>query len=459
MMNFNFLKNINDVKSIDAIFNYCNNAQSVAITMPTKSVINAKKAVNQWSNVILQQADLEQPIRVLVSDTAKILADPAVHALVDNEIIIDALKFIDEAGNRAENGEARTKQEAIEVLKKLHFAIGESARNIGFIENYPPFEQINLFSKHERDIYYENKVNDLINEYNMLTSGIYVTSSHEDRTEMIEFTEPPIDKASLKPIQAYFGYLGLLALKSPGLPDERELNFSGELTLYGEKKYTVSNLAGFIKGVLYDLPKAKGFKITTRYSGPTLTEWFRAIENRDIIEFNDEVQELGQIEDFTYKYYSDFYNSGEIRTGKFENGEWLNLKEQYTSDILDKSFGEEWQGFDFTLNVYLDDEKYSDTLESLRQCVRKHIPEEELEHCEDIWDEGSTECLCCGISWHTKKLREIQDFLDEINHILDPIKDECFGVAEGEWYLNEFVFGVASCDWTEAGFNITGTIF
>ena len=54
-------------------------------------------------------------------------------------------------------------------------------------------------------------------------------------------------------------------------------------------------------------------------------------------------------------------------------------------------------------------------------------------------------------------LRVVQDFLDELNRILEPIKSECDGYGMGNWYITDAPFAIATWDWTEDGFKITGT--
>lgn len=64
-----------------------------------------------------------------------------------------------------------------------------------------------------------------------------------------------------------------------------------------------------------------------------------------------------------------------------------------------------------------------------------------------------------GIVWGTECLREVQDFLDEVNKIILPIKNECNCGAEGTWYITDDAFAVAYIDWFEDGFKVVGTEF
>ena len=110
-------------------------------------------------------------------------------------------------------------------------------------------------------------------------------------------------------------------------------------------------------------------------------------------------------------------------------------------------------------NVYLaiefDFDKYPSIHQKLKECVKKHVPSDQYEYCESAWAE-EPENLINGISWPTKKLSVVQDFLDEINAIIKPIDDECYFGAEGKWYYCDAPFAVATWKWTEDGFKVMG---
>ena len=76
---------------------------------------------------------------------------------------------------------------------------------------------------------------------------------------------------------------------------------------------------------------------------------------------------------------------------------------------------------------------------------------------EDSWEYGDVGTLISSISWYPRKLRVVQDFLDELNRILEPIKSKCDGYGMGNWYITDAPFAIATWDWTEDGFKITGT--
>ena len=159
------------------------------------------------------------------------------------------------------------------------------------------------------------------------------------------------------------------------------------------------------------------------------------------------------------------------------------------------------------LGVSIDFEKHPDVIKRLHEAVRKHIPADQLEYCERKWDEtydnyeitdealhddiGFTaadveeilkkvyidyvekypdsileegfqddyDILCNSIQWCPRTLRVVQDFLDEVNHILEPIMHEVEGGCDGKWYISDPPTAVAMWTWTENGFKVVGTEF
>ena len=313
----------------------------------------------------------------------------------------------------------------------------------------------------ERDLYYQNQLDGLINEYQALNTGFIIIPGDVDLNEVIEFKAKPIHKSTIKPIQAYFGFLGIRALKHlrGQLSDElrdRELKFSGELTIYGENGYTTTDLSDFVYGVLHDLSSAEGFRISSRYYGPSVAPWFGCNIKDRKYEFFKEVEKFEKDESFSYIIYDFLYNHGEGRLGKYENGKWIDLEKLFTQDILDKDFGD-WWCWNLDLIVDFDFEKHPDILKALHNCVRESIPEDQVGYCEEGWEFGDVGILCNSIAWYPSKLRVVQDFLDKINDILRPIIKECDGSGMGNWYIMTSPFAIATWEWSKDGFRVIGT--
>lgn len=87
--------------------------------------------------------------------------------------------------------------------------------------------------------------------------------------------------------------------------------------------------------------------------------------------------------------------------------------------------------YDKDLSLDFDFDEHADILAKLQNAVRKSIPKNEIPYCEQTWADGDLNILCSSIQWNVKKLREIQDFLDFINDIVTPIKDELDAYALG----------------------------
>lgn len=484
-MNFDFLK---DLRSLSYVYENCNNAEKLAMTMPVQSVFTSRKSAELLAKFIFLAAHNEQMENMNFVD---ILADPTVRDFIGDRKVMNAFHYIRKSGNRAVHGDdPETTGEAIDVLEELHFVAGETACMLGLIDDYPSFNDristypeakyvdekeieekaqkmfLEYVEKHdaqkEREHYYQNNINNLIMEFDSMGSEMHFVPGDVDLNEVVEFKHKPVLESSIKPIQAYFGFLGIRALKKlRGELDreleDRELEYSAELTIYGENGYTTSNLPEFVYGVMHDLPDADGFRITSIYYGPSVAPWFEVNDKDRKQEFYEELAEIGKSEDFTYMIHEFLYNHGEGWTGKFENGKWLNLEEQFSSEILDKDLGQEWWCWNLDLSVEFDFDKYSDIIEKLHDCVRKYIPEDQKEYCEASWEDGDAGLLCSSISWNPRKLRVVQVFLDEVNEILKPIMDECDGVAMGQWFIKNPPFAIAAWKWTNNGFRITGT--
>ncbi|MGI6671059.1 MAG: hypothetical protein ACOX58_05760 [Christensenellales bacterium] len=483
-MNFDFLK---DLRGLGYVYENCNNAEKLAMTMPVQSMFTARKSAELLAKFIYLAAHNEKMESMNFVD---ILGDPTVRDFINDRKVMNAFHFIRKSGNRAVHSEEEgTVEDAIDVLEDLHFVAGQTACMLGLIKDYPSFNSkiesypeakyvdeqdieekvhqmfVEYVTKYnaqiERDQYYQNCIDNLMDEFDTMVSRISFIPGDVELNEVLEFKEKPLHKSSIKPIQNYFGFMAVRALKKlrgelPSALQDRHLQYSGELTIYGEDGYTTSNLSKFVYGIMHDLPFADGFKITSYYYGPSVAPWFTPNSKERKKEFSAEIVEIGKSENLTYMIYEFLYNHGEGWIGKYENGEWVKLKEKYATDILDKDFGQEWWCFGQDLIVDFDLDKYPDILEALHSTVRKKIPEDQICYCEQMWTEDDPTILCNSISWYPTKLRVVQDFLDEINEILKPIINECDGRADGNWYIIKAPFAVATWNWTDEGFKITG---
>lgn len=485
-MNFDFLKGL---CGLGYVFENCSNAEKLAMTMPVQSVFTSRKSAELLAKFIYLAAHNQKMEELTFSD---ILSDYTVRKFIHSKDVMDAFHYIRKSGNRAVHGDSQEESmDAIAVLEELHYVAGETACILGLIKKYPTFDsRIELYpnakfvderdveakaqkmfleyiekynAQVERDNYYQIHIDNLINEFDSIYKRYQMVPGEVDINEVLEFKKMPVHTSSLKPIQAYYGFLGIRKIKKikgeliQGL-EGRDIEFNGELTLYGENGYTTSDLGEFVYAILKDLPSADGFKIVSEYSGPSVAPWFEANEKERKEEFSTEIAEIGKTEKFTYMLYEFLYNHGEGQLRKFENGEWNNLEDQYTTDILDKDFGIDWWCWNLDLSVEFDFDKYPDIVNSLHECVRNSIPKDQVKYCEDTWEDGDVGILCNSISWYPRKLRIIQNFLDAINGVLKPIINECEGSGfDSKWFIKEAPFAIATWAWSNNGFIIKGT--
>ncbi len=525
-MNFEFLK---DLSGLSYVYENCINAEKLAMTMPMQSVMTSRKSAELLAKFIYMTAHRQELGRLTFEN---ILFDKKVIRYINNSEVMDAFHRIRMSSNKAPHAvDQESTKEAIDVLEALHYVAGEIACRVGLINNYPAFDhEIESFSDakyiEEQDIekkaskmfadyvmkyykeieldnFYKHLVKKLQTDFESCFSPLI--PGNVEINETIEFKTKPKLQSTVKRIQTHFGFLGLQALKKlrGKLGDDIHLNYSSELTIYGEGGYSTSDIERFLDGIFYDLPNADGFKIVSAYDGPFYAPWF----NSEICEeFEMVIDKIGEHEIFTYKLF-EHDNSGESYCAKYENGQWIDLNEQYSEDIVDKDFGQDWWSYSMGLGVSIDFEKHPDVIKRLHEAVRKHIPADQLEYCEREWDESydnyeitdealhednkfttadveeilksaSTDymgenpdpileegfqndydILCNYIQWCPRTLRVVQDFLDEVNHILEPLMHEVEGGYTGKWYINDPPTAVATWTWTEDGFKVVGTEF
>ena len=466
-MNFEFIQNL-DV--LNHAYDSCKNAEDLAKSKPDLSMIAARKSAEVIAKSVYLIAHSEMLDDLTFAD---ILSDYTVRNYLRNRDVLDAFHFVRKHGNAAVHTLTQeSPDEAIAVLEKLHYAVGETAKRMKLIAKYPPFnpgiadnpfatlletsETGNIAQEIYNDyVISQNRVQMFLDEFTDLVGPIITISGDEDQNETLIFDHKPLLKTTITKIQEHFSLLALKAARYLNEENpERELHFSGKITLFGKDGYTATDLYGFMHALMYDLPNADGFKITTTYYGPSIAPW----NDHEVQEFfSKTVEKLGEQEQFTYTSFYFLYNHGEGDFIKYKNGKWLDTGANFTESIVDQDFGKDWWCWNQDLAVEFDFDAYPDILEALHDAVRKHIPRDQIEYCEGTWEDGEVGILCSSIFWTPRKLRVIQDFLDEINRILQPIVSECTGYADGNWYITEEPYAIATWDWTTEGFKITGT--
>jgi hypothetical protein len=464
-MNFDFIR---ELDGLNRAFDSCSNAEELAISMPDLSMIASRKSAEVLAKFVYLVSHSAEAEELSFAD---ILSNDVVKRYL-NRNILDAFHFIRRNGNVAVHTlENKTSKESLDVLKNLHYAFGEVAKRMRLINQYPQFNSnivANDFAQLEdvdinalaKDAYVDylncqNRVERLRIQFANKYARIRIIPGLVDLNEIIEFKAQPLSKETVSLVQEHFGFLAMYALNAmqeSSTDSEDKIAYSAELIIYGENGYATRNPVKFAEGVLYDLPNAEGFKIVSHYQGPSIASWFNE-EVRE--EFRSVVSKMGKTEMFTYSVFEFLYNHGAGGCAKFEDGKWIDLSQQFSNDIIDRDFGQDWWCWNVDLCIEFDFKKHENILKTLQDTVRKHIPADQIQYCENVWEDGEEQILLNSIDWTPRTLRPIQTFLDEINAILNPIISECDGWS-GDLGLYQIhgPFAVADIVWTDKGFMI-----
>lgn len=466
MNNFDFIK---DLDGLSRAYGSCNNAEELAISKPDLSIISSRKGAECLARLIYRVAYREEAEQL---EFASILSDIRVkNYLKNNRGILNAFHYIRRMGNEAvHTSEEESPDDAIEVLKNLHYVYGETAKRLRLIDSYPDFDDeivccenaepddtdVNVLADTMYDDLFISKyrVKKLTEDFENCCADMRIVCGMTSLNEEIEFRKKPENVRSLVLIQEYFGSWGVNELKKYAWT-EREpqicpegCSFSLDWSENGEQHHTVDDLEAFVRGILYSLPGADSFRITLCRSH---------IDKDDISDDNERYnletisEMIGKSEDFTYRYCEHW---GFYSCEKFENGEWIEPEFIKDSELLDTDFGADWSAENLDLAVEFDYDKYPDVLNALHDAVRRHLPEEEYLNCVDAWEGEAPDLVVWSSYWGPRTLREVQNFLDEVNAIIEPIKDECECEGYGKWFMTVPPFAVAEWKWTKDGFRV-----
>lgn len=487
-MNFEFLK---DLRGFETVYKNCCNAEKLAMTMPDQSVATAGKSAEILAKNIYMIAHKQ---RIEGLKFVDILNDSTFQRFINNRDVIDAFHYIRKSRNHVAHDneqECADTENAIAVLQDLHYIVGETARKLRLIEDYPAFDdQIVFVDQEEIDkkamelfLAYVDKFDELQGQKQYIEQKDYdwFTYGVEGKVEMHEylcFEHKPRYRELIEYVQSYLTLL--TRLSGERLPDKTEDELADPVMLdakliIGEKTYASSDNESFLKAISEELPKADGFVIDCNCNG-VLREYFHdePDENgkgrinmirKDAIWTGaglfDKLQQFKRREKFVYKLAVFYPNSGEFKYEKILDGKDIDVLASCTEDIINQNVSHDWWSENLNLWADFDIRKYPDKLEQLQNIVRCSIPESQVGYCESIWeDEDEDVCeptrLCCDIQWGCKSLRDVQTFLDKLNAVLLPIKDEIIDAGgNGTWEVREG-FAVATWDWTDEGFKVKG---
>lgn len=466
-MNFEFLQNLTGLKRL---YKHCKNAEELALSMPDCSMFSARKSGEALARFIYFRAYKEAAENLSFAD---ILTDYTVKHYIGNRDVLDALHNIRKKGNVAVHEENDdTVEDAIELLEDLHYAAGEIARKERLIDTYPrfdahidvasdadlmDFDPAALATEMAQESVAKYRVEKLMDEFASYCAPFHFIPGDVDLVESVEWTQKPVLAATISKLQIYFGHLAMKAIKhqyGDGDP-EREITYKATITTFGKKAKTTTDLFEFMEVLMYDLPDADGFKIESVYYGPAFAGM---VDDEVAVPLFYSVDFGSAEKDYIkYKCFEFLYNHGEGGCMKFENGKWQDLQAMRSPNILDTDYGQDWWDWDLCLYCNFDFEKHPEILTALRAIVKKHIPAEWLGQCERQWEIEGPEFLVNSINWNPRKLRYVQNFLDEVNEAIWPIKDECDCYCIGDWHIKDGPKATATWDWTDDGFKVMGT--
>lgn len=480
-MNFEFLK---DLTGLEAIYGPCTDAEELAISKPYLSMTAARKSAELLARFIYIASHYEAAEGISFVD---ILRDDKVRSYINNRSVENAFHHIRRSGNSAvhgENDEIR-KEQAIAILEDLHYVAGETAKRLKLINNYPAFdsdiaenpnatfnekqavaekaqEMFLSYLKEEREKHLVSFDSDNQAHYDYFSKSIAIMH------EYLEFSKQTNMKTTLEYIKKYLQYIACsaVAIKDDEYDKECDDLFWDKLIVdlvlsVDDKQYrlckedcgTGKMPDGIIKGI-QALETASTFSVDVFADGnfrgfyldvidTTIKESIRKIDEESPWMghgMSEYLESIRRREQFTYKgifvYNTHNYDSEVyyIKDGKSYNPELI-----CTPDILNDQNHIIWTGSSIILTVDFDFDTYPGLIEKLHEEVRNSIPKEEVPYVEDIWEEEEYGVLLNGTDWAVDDLMIVQDFLNRINTILEPIKDSCTYFIEHCWYnLNDF---------------------
>lgn len=488
-MNFEFLK---DLRGLDGLYNNCSNAEKLVRTMPSQSIFTSRKSAELLAKFIYMAACNQHMEQMTFAD---ILSDWTFRDFIQNRDVLNAFHFIRKQGNRAvhDDNEEDTIEEAIDVLQDLHFVSGESAKLLGLIKKYPPFEK--NIQKYPNAVYYDDdKINEeamkmflaYAEEYDALLErekyeGLslwsffdYSLHGNADFHEYVECMEP-LRSSFLEELQYYLLELLQLEEEDRSLDCEiRAAHFVIELLIEGDELFTSEDKAQLVSAIKQKLPSAKSFILNMLGTGK-LRRFYNFEDQEDgddpITSYNlvkkdrawdgagllDKMEFMKRRASFIYKFFAYYPDCDETKIYKIENGKDIDIWNYASTNIVNAEFKPVLWGHNIDLWVDFDYDEHPGTLEQLYDIVRAYIPEAELDFCEaEVWtEEEEKHCLLRSIEWDVTSLRTVQDFLDEINKVILPFKEELDIYTAGMWVSSKD-FIAARIEWTDEGFRVVG---
>ena len=131
-MNFTYLEKFPKFKKL---YEYCDEAEEFAISKPSISAVSARKAMEFVVKMIYSSL-VGQDYGFTVFD---MMTDVRFVDYIGSPTMINSMHFVRKMGNTAAHGDSLGQTDALDMLKELHFIVGEFAVLVGLIKDYPAY--------------------------------------------------------------------------------------------------------------------------------------------------------------------------------------------------------------------------------------------------------------------------------------------------------------------------------
>ena len=243
-MNFDFLK---PIESMRQFCDLCINAEILVLDFPVQSVITSRKAM-EYIVKLLYSASIAEDIRGI--NINALLSDRRFINYMDDKSMMDAFHSIRIKGNIAAHQDSGiTTTDSINVLKSLQYVAGETAISLGFIKDYPSFDENNL-PHTSKDTAYSDKDEEITVDPKLLRATItqfngirLFSEAKKSNQEIVAKYENPVEMGKKK--QQIQGYKGVdlagnsrIAFQLIGEWIKNEIGDAGLFANYGEQTLT-----------------------------------------------------------------------------------------------------------------------------------------------------------------------------------------------------------------------------
>lgn len=507
-MNFDFLKGL---KGLDTVYKPCTDAEDLVKSKPYLSLIAARKSAELLAKFVYMAAHATTLQDLTFAD---ILADYQVRNFINDRNVMDAFHLVRKKGNMAVHGDQDPDPGvALSVLQNLHYIAGETAKDLDLINSYPDFDENiaeNPEASFDEDIQITEKAMamfiDYIEKHPKDSQGRLVTFDFRNpahwayavhgRVEMheyIEFDHQPYYQSTLEYLQRYVQFLDDMAWERGDCEDPNStVHAKFVIKIDGVTAFPTENNTSLYTVLTDALPKARNFSIDCRvygnlrsfYENPDENARTNAINEGDLWQgrgMADQLEALKKREKFIYKamfWYPD--DDSHTEFAYIRNGKSYDVEDICKTNFLSSAKEYAFYGDDMSMYAEFDYQSHPEIVQLLRKTVLTYLPDDEHSYIEELWeendDEGDSGYLLSGSCIADADLSKSQQFVEQINKILEPIADQCaIYMNYSVWiskndkpdpsvpslehcFYDEKNFGVASFVWRDHKLQLVGTV-